>query len=176
LFRNVLMLLYLIRHAEAEPLGGTITRDFDRPLTTKGRTQCRSLANAFVTRGIFVDTVAASPLVRAHQTAVELLELWAPGTRPVTCDELAIDKLKPAKLSEFLTTLPSRGARLPSRADKAVAAVGHMPDLGTYLEWLLGASPGTIHFAKAGAACVKLKDAPARGSGVLEWLITPKFC
>ena len=170
------MLLYLIRHAEAEVLGGAIARDFDRPLTEKGRKHCESLANTFTRHGIVIDTVVASPLVRAHQTATELLSVWAPGTRPVTCDELAIGNLKPAKLSALLATVPAKGSRLPARSEKAVAAVGHMPDLGTYLEWLLGAAAETIHFAKAGAACVRVKGEPARGAGVLQWLITPEWC
>ena len=64
------MLLYLIRHAEAEDLGtGGITRDFDRPLTARGRSQSRALAAAFGRLGVVVDTVVASPLVRAYQTA-----------------------------------------------------------------------------------------------------------
>src|SRR5262245_38337785 len=114
------MLLYLIRHAEAEDLGAGIARDFDRPLTAKGREQSRALAVAFAQRKIVVDTVVASPLVRAHQTATELLALWVPGTRPVTCDELAIEKLKPAKLSDFLAAVPASGPRVPSREEKAV--------------------------------------------------------
>lgn len=170
------MLLYLIRHAEAEDLGtGGITRDFDRPLTDHGRSQSRVLAEAFARLGIVVDTVVASPLVRAHQTAVELLAVWHPGDRPVTCDELAIEKLKPAKLSEFLTKLPARGDRTPSRNEKAIAAVGHMPDLAAYLEWLLGAAAGTIHLAKTAAACVKFEGDPGRAAGVLEWLVSPEW-
>lgn len=170
------MWLYLIRHAEAEPLGGTLTRDFDRPLTAKGHDQCRALANAFARRGIVVDTVASSPLVRAHQTAAELLSVWGPGLRPVTCDDLAIGSLRAARLTTRLAELPAAGSRLPPRGEKAVAAVGHMPDLGAYLEWLVGAATGTIRFAKAGAACVHLKGGLDRGSGVLEWLITPEWC
>lgn len=169
------MLLYLIRHAEAENLGGSITRDFDRPLTDRGREQSRNLATAFAARGIVVDAVAASPLLRAHQTATELLNLWMPGTRPVTCDELATDQLKPAKLSSFLVAVPPKGSRVPSRAEKSVAAVGHMPDLGAYAEWLIGAAPGTIHFAKAAAALVSFRDEPARASGTLEWLVSPEW-
>lgn len=170
------MLLYLIRHAEAEDLGaGGIFRDFDRPLTTRGRTQSRALAEAFARRGITVDTVVASPLVRAYQTAKELLAIWHPGVRPVMCDELAIDKLKPAKLSAFLAELPAHGHRTPSRGEKAIAAIGHMPDLGAYLEWLLGAAPGTIHLAKASAACVKFKNDPGRATGLLEWLVSPEW-
>jgi phosphohistidine phosphatase len=170
------MLLYLIRHAEAEDIGtGGVTRDFDRPLTARGRAQSRALAQAFATRQIVIDVVAASPLVRAHQTAAELLAVWMPDTRPVTCDELASGKLKPAKLSEILGALPARGPRVPSREEKAVAAVGHMPDLATYLEWLIGAAPGTIHMAKAGAACLRFEDEPARAAGSLEWLVTPDW-
>lgn len=170
------MWLYLIRHAEAEPLGGTLTRDFDRPLTAKGAEQSRALAAAFARRGVVIDTVAASPLVRAHQTAAELLSVWHPGTRPVTCDELTIGSLRAAKLTARLADLPAAGPRLPARGEKAVAAVGHMPDLGAYLEWLVGAATGTVRFAKGGAACVHLKGDLARGCGVLEWLVTPEWC
>jgi phosphohistidine phosphatase len=170
------MLLYLIRHAEAEDIGTAgVTRDFDRPLTTRGRLQARALAQAFVAREIIVDAVAASPLVRAHQTAAELITVWLPDTRVETIDELAIGSLKPAKLSDNLAAVRTRGARIPSRDQKAVAAVGHMPDLATYLEWLIAAAPGTVHFAKAAAACIRFKGEPARAAGTLEWLVTPRW-
>jgi phosphohistidine phosphatase len=171
------LLLYLIRHAEAEDIGlGGVSRDFDRPLTAHGRNQTRILAQTFARRQFVVDAIAASPLVRAYQTAVDFLSILAPAMRPVTCDELAIDKLKPHRLSEFLAHLPPNGDRIPTREEKAVAAVGHMPDLGTYLEWLIGATAGTIHLAKAGAACVRFEDGPAKGSGELQWLVTPEWC
>ena len=170
------MLLYLIRHAEAEAVGTAgVTRDFDRPLTARGRAQSRALAEAFAAREIVVDVVAVSPLVRAHQTAMELVDIWMPGTRPVTCDELAIEKLKPSKLTDFVTSLPARGTRTPSRDEKSVAAVGHMPDLARYLEWLIGAAAGTIHISKAGAACVHFKGDPVRAAGTLEWLVSPAW-
>lgn len=170
------MQLYLIRHAEAEDIGtGGVTRDFDRPLSKQGRADARALAGAFSRRNLTLDAVAASPLVRAHQTATELVSALDPALRVVTCDELSIDRLKPGKLSEFLAALPAGGSRVPSRAEKAVAAIGHMPDLATYLEWLLGASAGTMRFAKAGAALVSFEDGPARGGGELEWLITPNW-
>ena len=170
------MLLYLIRHAEAEDLGaGGIARDFDRPLTGQGRADSRALAEAFLRHQAVVDAVAASPLVRAHQTAVEFVSVFAPLLRVVTCDELAHGKLKPGKLSDFLANLPSVGDRSPGRESKAVAAFGHMPDLAEYCEWLMGADPGTLRFAKAGAACLHFRGEPARGTGSLEWLITPEW-
>src|SRR5690349_8721257 len=104
------MLLYLIRHAEAVDLAAPgapgPVRDFDRPLTPHGRDQTRALAEAFTRLNLAVDAVVASPLVRAHQTAVELLNVWQPGAHVVTCDQLAPDRLKPGKLSEFLAAVP----------------------------------------------------------------------
>src|SRR5438045_7454682 len=97
------MLLYLIRHAEAVELGSPgAARDFDRALTPHGRDQARALAEAFARLKLPVDAVAASPLVRAHQTAVELLNAWQPGSRVVTSDLLSPDRLKPGRLSDFL--------------------------------------------------------------------------
>jgi len=170
------LILYLIRHAEAEDIGTAgVTRDFDRPLTARGRSDSRALAEAFTRRNLSVDAVAASPLARAHQTAAEFVSVFAPSLRVVTCDELAYGKLKPGKLSEFLAELPAGGERVPSREEKAVVAVGHMPDLGEYCEWLLGAGPGTIRLAKAAAVCLLFKDEPERESGALEWLVTPEW-
>ncbi|MCS7022235.1 MAG: histidine phosphatase family protein [Gemmataceae bacterium] len=168
------MWIYLIRHAEAEALGsGGSTRDFDRPLTSHGWAQARALARTLQKRGIVLDAVASSPLVRAHQTAVALLEVLAPGLRPVTCDELAIDVWKPNKLSSFLADLPPLGPRLPDRAEKAVAAIGHMPHLAHYLDWLLGIDKSNLTLEKAGAACIRCDGDPRRGNGQLLWLVTP---
>jgi phosphohistidine phosphatase len=160
------MLLYLIRHAEAVELGTPgAARDFDRALTPRGHDQTRALADAFVRLRLEVEAVVASPLVRAHQTAAELVAIWHPGGRVVTCDQLAPDRLKPSKLSDFLTTVPG----------KSIAAVGHMPELGAYLEWLVGAADGSMPLAKAAAACVSFKGNPGKATGKLQWLVTPDW-
>ena len=160
------MLLYLIRHAEAVELGSPgAARDFDRALTPHGRDQARALADAFSRLKLAVDAVVASPLVRAHQTAVELLAVWQSGSHPVTCDQLAPERLKPGKLSDFLATVPG----------KCVAAVGHMPELGAYVEWLIGAAEGSIPLAKAAAACVEFKGDPEKAAGQLRWVVTPDW-
>ena len=160
------MLVYLIRHAEAVGLGSSgAARDFDRALTPHGRDQARALAEEFVRMKLPVDAVVASPLVRAHQTAVELLAVWQPGARVVTCDQLAPERLKPGKLSEFLALVPG----------ESVAAVGHMPEIGAYAEWLLGAADGSVPLAKAAAACVEFMGDPAKAAGKLLWVVTPDW-
>ena len=160
------MILYVVRHAEAVELGTPgAARDFDRALTPHGRAQARALAAALVRLNCPADAVVASPLVRAHQTAVELLSVWAPGGRVVTCDALAPERYRPAKLSEFLAAVP--GDR--------VAAVGHMPEIGAYAEWLIGAAAGSVPMAKAAAACIDFEGDPAKGAGRLQWLVTPDW-
>jgi phosphohistidine phosphatase len=159
------MILYLIRHAEAVERGTPgAGRDFDRPLTNRGHAQARAVADAFVRLGISVDTVVTSPLVRTYQTAVDLLAVWQPGARPVTHDALAPERLKPGKLTEFL-----------AGAGSCVAAVGHMPDLGAYAEWLIGAPEGALPFAKGGAACIEFAGPPGKGCGKLKWLVPPEW-
>ena len=160
------MRLYLIRHAEAVDAGSSgVARDFDRVLTPQGRNQARALAEVFVKLRLPVDAVVASPLVRSHQTAVELLNVWQPGARVVTCDYLAPERLKPGKLSDFLADIPGQ----------RVAAVGHMPEIGYYLEWLIGGMEGSIPLVKAAVACVEFKNDPAKATGKLQWLVTPDW-
>jgi phosphohistidine phosphatase len=160
------MRLYLIRHAEAVDLGGPgAARDFDRALTPAGRAQAAALAAAFARLELAVDAVVASPLVRAHQTAVDLLAAWQPDARVVTCDHLAPERLKPNKLSDFLAAVPG----------ERVAAVGHMPELGAYAEWLIGAAAGSVPLAKCAAACVECRGDPEKAAGKLLWLVTPDW-
>ncbi len=160
------MRLYLIRHAEAVELGSPgAARDFDRALTPHGRDQSQALAGALVRQNVPVDAITASPLVRAHQTAVEMLAVWQPGARTITCDHLAPERLRPGKLSDFLAALPG----------KHIAAVGHMPEISAYAEWLLGAAEGSIAMVKAAAVCIEFKYAPAKSAGQLQWLVTPDW-
>ena len=83
----------------------------------------------------------------------------------VTCDALSPEKLKPGKLSDFLAAVPG----------EHIAAVGHMPEIGTYAEWLIGAAEGSIPLAKAAVMCIDFKNGPAKAAGKLQWLVTPDW-
>ena len=157
------MHVYLIRHAEAADLGTNgITKDADRPLTAKGQDQCRLAAQALQRHGVTFDKVVTSPLVRARQTADGILEAWpAPAPAVQVCDHLAPGG-KARKLAEYLNGL---------RAD-AVAAVGHMPDLGAFAAWLIGSKKAMIDFDKGGAALIDCPEEAAKGGGRLLWLVT----
>ena len=61
--------LYLIRHADALALGERgITEDAARPLSAKGESQAQRVGAVLRRKGIVLDKLVTSPLVRARQT------------------------------------------------------------------------------------------------------------
>lgn len=161
------MKLLLVRHADAVKQGGVgAENDFDRVLTDQGREQARALAGALAAHGIVLDVVVTSPLVRAVQTAEPLLRVVSDPSATLTiCDHLAPDDFRRKKVSKCLNAIERGGA----------AVVGHMPSLGAYAAWLLGAEENAIPFEKAGAALITVDGAVEKGSGRLEWMITPTW-
>jgi phosphohistidine phosphatase len=159
--------LYLIRHAEALALGERgITNDEERPLTEKGETQAVQLAKVFQKRGIVLDKLLTSPLVRTVQTAEIMLKVWEnPKLALEHCPELAPG----AKLRKLSKTLLKSGG-------EKIGLVGHMPQLGDFAAWMLGYKKAQIEFAKGGAALIECGDLPCKGHGALEWLVTPEWC
>jgi phosphohistidine phosphatase len=158
--------LYLIRHADALPLGeGGIADDAERPLSEEGQKQAKQIAAGLQRRGVKLDLLLTSPLARARQTADPLA-----GAKPSLaakleeCSLLA-PGLKPRKLSKAL-----------AETGKAVLGlVGHQPDLGEYAAWLLGSKKVQIDLAKAGVAYLKCPEGPEKGAGRLVWLVTPEW-
>src|SRR5438477_364292 len=150
------MELYLIRHAEAIELGERgITNDEERPLTEKGEGQAEKAARAFLDRGIVLDKLLTSPLVRARQTAEILTRVWArPELTLEICDALC-PGVKMRKLSKTLLKL--EGGK--------IGLVGHMPQLGDFAAWLLGNKRSQIDLAKSGTACLTCGEAPCKGLG-----------
>ncbi|MCS6850776.1 MAG: phosphohistidine phosphatase SixA [Gemmataceae bacterium] len=160
------MLIYLIRHAEAAPLGhGGTTHDAERPLTEDGLAQCRALALGLHKRQARFDLVLTSPLVRAVQTAEGMLKHWpAPAPELRHCDELT-PGTKRRQLARYLRNCTT----------EQIALVGHQPDLGQFAAWLLGSNKVHIELAKGGVALISCDDEPAKGTGSLLWLVTPAW-
>ncbi len=65
------MLLYLLRHAEAEPYRAD---DFSRKLTDKGERQARLVGAFLDEKGLKPDLILSSPVLRARQTAIIVAE------------------------------------------------------------------------------------------------------
>jgi phosphohistidine phosphatase len=158
--------LYLIRHAEATPLGeGGVTEDADRPLTPKGEAEAKTVASGLHRKGITLSAIVTSPLLRAHQTADAMLRnLPEPAPELKVCEELAFGG-KRRKLNRFIKDLG---------LDKVVL-VGHQPDLGEFAAWLIGSKKAQIDIAKAGIACITCDSKPGQGKGTLLWLVGPEW-
>lgn len=160
------MELFLIRHADALALGERgITNDDERPLSEQGEGDAQAAARALQGRGVVLDKLITSPLLRARQTAEIMLRVWSrPELILDTCDALTPSG-KPRKLSKYL---------LKTGGEK-IGLVGHMPHLGEYAAWLLGNKKFQIEIAKAGVALVTCGELPAKGIGSLQWLVTPEW-
>jgi phosphohistidine phosphatase len=159
------MELYLIRHADARPLGeGGIQDDAERPLTDLGLAQCEPLAKALAKHGVHLDQVVSSPLLRARQTAEALLQHLAAPPPLHLCDYLAPGG-KRRKLTRFLRGLDG----------ESLAVIGHMPDLGLYASWLIGSKQAQLDIAKAGLACIQFEARPDKAQGILTGLVAPEW-
>jgi phosphohistidine phosphatase len=161
------MTLYLVRHAIAEARGPVWPDDHERPLTTRGITRMREIALRLADRGVQVEQIWSSPLVRARQTADVLAPLWTTSRQVAVVQELAPGHAT-ARVGKALVEQSAR------TTDAAVALVGHEPDLGLLTAWLIGArSP--LPFKKGGVARVDFAATFSAGTGTLAWLVTPKL-
>src|SRR5271168_1308839 len=100
------MELYLVRHADAVSLGeNNLQVDEDRPLSDNGQQQAKALATGLQRKGVALQLILTSPLLRAVQTAETIVKNWS-GTPPEVqvCEELAPGK-KPRKLARMLHEL-----------------------------------------------------------------------
>lgn len=117
------MLVYLCRHAEAEP--GDL--DEERELTAGGRDQARELAAQLSALPEPPRIVLASPLVRARQTAEAIAEACGAEVR-------VEPELAPGASAEGLR-------RAVECLSGPVATVGHQPDCSEIALAETGADP-----------------------------------
>jgi phosphohistidine phosphatase len=158
--------LLVIRHAIAEDrdtFASSGRDDSERPLTAAGRDKMRG-AVAGLRRAVpRLDLLAASPYVRAVQTAEVIAAEY-------DIDEIKkVDALVPdAPLQRFLVWLERKAS-----AD-VVAIVGHEPHLGELVTWLMSGLPESrVEMKKGGACLLEFAGQPGAGVGVMKWLMTP---
>lgn len=163
------MTLYLVRHAIAEPRGPLWPDDIQRPVTVRGAARMREIAERLADRGVQVDGIVSSPLLRARQTAEVLRGLWLDdrGTarRPVDLTEALAPGHAPAEAVAALAAFGHAGR---------LAVVGHEPDLGELAAVLIG-SGTPLAFKKGGVARIDFAGGLTAGAGALAWLVTPKL-
>lgn len=159
------MQLLVIRHAiaqEREEFAATGRDDSERPLTAEGRDKLRRGLPGLRRMVPRIDLLASSPFTRARETAELVGEAYG-------IDEIkTVDALVPdGALQDVQSWLQRRSSA------KVVAIVGHEPQLGELVTWLMsGLREGRVEMKKAGAALIEFDGQPGPGVGVLRWLLT----
>lgn len=155
------MTLYLVRHAEALPVGGSITRDAERVLSPAGTETAGLMGSVLARLDPAIRTVCTSPFERAVQTAT-LLAGRFPQPPAVHPSENLAPAFTPQALLDELLAL-SRGA--------PVVAVGHQPDMTNFLSWLIAGAQADVAMPTGAVACVT--TTPDGSAAMLRWLLTP---
>jgi phosphohistidine phosphatase len=156
--------IYLVRHAIAEERGPKWPDDDQRPLTRQGIARMRLAVRGLRRLGVQVDHVLTSPLVRAAQTA-EILSRDLKSAPKVTIFPPMAPGNPPAAVAAALA---------PFASARALALVGHEPDLGGLAAWLTGAREA-LEFRKGGVARIDVAAIPPGRTGRLVWFALPKM-
>ena len=154
--------LYIVRHAIAEARGSEYPDDTKRPLTKKGKDRMRRAVAGFRTLKPAIEVVISSPLVRAKQTATILVEGLEGSPKHELMKALSPEH-SPEDVAEALAKV---------KVDGDIALVGHEPDLGLLIAWLIGAKRA-IPLKKGGIARIDVPKLPPAQNGTLVWLATP---
>ncbi|HEX2142674.1 MAG TPA: histidine phosphatase family protein [Candidatus Limnocylindria bacterium] len=153
------MILYFLRHADAEPAGAG--GDAERRLSPAGEAALRAAWPLWRRLNLRPDAVVSSPLPRALQTAQLLVDgLGLP--RPPEADDRLAPGARWADFAQAMTAHPNA---------RRVLFVGHEPDLSSAIGLLTGAA--SVRMRKGGLACVEFPGTPEPSGGELAWLIDP---
>ncbi|UCG85706.1 MAG: histidine phosphatase family protein [Gemmatimonadota bacterium] len=159
------MNLLVVRHAAAErreAFAETGQDDSSRPLTAAGRKRMEQCLNGLKRLVPEIDSLATSPLTRAAQTA-EMVAAEYGTVVPVHLEHLAPGGERRAVLSWIQM----------QRDESTIAVVGHEPDLGSMVSWLLASTGGRFVGLKKGGACLLTwKSHVTAGDADLVWLLT----
>jgi phosphohistidine phosphatase len=161
------MQLVVIRHAIAgdrETFAKTGRPDTERPITKAGRTIMTRVAKGLRREVKSIDVLAASPMVRAAQTAAIVSEAY---------DDIDVETVPalaqrtPEKVAKWLRT---------QRDADVVAIVGHDPYLGILVTWLMsGLTTSHIDIDKGGVCLLDIERRPGARSATLHWALTPEM-
>ncbi len=138
------MLLYILRHADAEDL---VTSDFERSLTHKGIEQAKRAGRFCKEKGLRLDLILTSPLVRASETAEHFHSSFEDAPTPEVAGFLASGMEPEAAITELQTFTKV----------SAVMIIGHEPDLSSLISQLLGFhNPAILRVRKASLTLLEI--------------------
>lgn len=159
------MQLLIIRHAIAEDQEAFATTghdDSERPLTSDGTRKMRRVARGLHQVVPTIHALIASPFTRANETA------------EIVRREYEIDRIITADMLQPDVAVDDVVSGLSQYTSGVVAIVGHEPQLGRLVTYLVSGVDRPGVQLKKGAACmVAFEGHPDRGAGILEWSIAP---
>ncbi len=157
------MNIYLIRHSDAES-SSISTKDFERKLTQNGIEKIRKSAEGWKLLIPAFDYIVSSPLLRALQTAEQILEIYN-----LPKSKLIIDKrLKSGSNIEDIIDIAN------AFNENEIAFVGHQPEFSEHVSELISQANAYIDFKKAAIAKINFYNKAKKGKGLLEFLIPPQ--
>jgi phosphohistidine phosphatase len=161
------MQLLVIRHGIAENPSAVATGQDDSgpSLSKEGKQMMKRVAAGLRELVEKVDVIGASPLLRAQQTAQIVAKAY--NDLPVVTVEDLLPESDPPALMNWL--------RQHSTVD-VVAIVGHQPNLGRVVTWLMsGVKASRVDLTKGGTCLLEFSDSVSAGNGTLQWLLTPSL-
>jgi phosphohistidine phosphatase len=157
--------LLVVRHAIAEDresFAATGRDDGSRPLTADGARKMRRAARGLHEVVATLDAIVSSPLVRAAETAEILRREY--GLDGVESTDVLMPDAPVADVAKWLA----------AQTGEIVAIVGHEPQLGRVVTYLVAGSDRPAVELKKGAAClIDFDGPPVAGAGRLRWAIPP---
>ena len=158
--------LLVVRHAIAEDREAFAASGRDdalRPLTAAGVRKMRRAARGLRELVPSIDALVSSPLTRAHETA-EIVR------RAYELDQVEVAlPLQPGTSRDDVVAWLARFDR------GTVAIVGHEPQLGQLVTYLVSGCDGSGMDIKKGGVCLlEFDGSPQAGKGRLVWSIPPR--
>jgi phosphohistidine phosphatase len=155
----------VVRHgiAEVPSTGNDCKPDAERALTRRGIRKMRKGARGMAVMLPALEAIASSPLTRAMETAEIISKAFK--NSPITPLVSLAPGKPPGPVVDWLRQQP-RGA--------TVALVGHEPDVGQLVTWLLtGLRQSVIPMKKGGACLLEFSQEVKPGRAKLTWALRP---
>jgi phosphohistidine phosphatase len=154
--------VYILRHGKAEDARPG-TGDADRRLTRKGRAEIFAAGRWMAAQELRFDLIAASPLIRAQETATIIAESLGEKDQLATWRELAPGG-NPDAMCHQIGKHPDM---------RALLLVGHEPLLSALISYIItGNENAAIAMSKGALAKIRNFSRTLRPSGELHWLVT----
>jgi phosphohistidine phosphatase len=155
--------LYLVRHGDALARGGAVATDADRPLSREGEDEARRAGRLLSLMDPAITLVLTSPALRAVETGRLIAEALPGRPELKTSERLRAGSRIDALLAEVITA-----------GQASIVAVGHQPDLGTVLAWLVAdAGPASLVIPPGTVARIEMQPDLQLPRASLRWLAPP---